>query len=185
MLLATLLLGSALGALGFWRLSHEPSVLQRQVLLEKIQHLQRLEVLEARLLAHQSVRRPAWFNTHEFVVLARGRALYGVDLAQAELAVDGTRVTLTLPRVELQELIVPPDSVEFIGMRKGLLSSQQDFEDFQREALLGLQAELGRQARDPALLQQAQERARQVLTPLLQSLGFREIEVKFRSAPLL
>lgn len=172
-------------ALLIWQLKPGPWERRTETLLTQIQAVQKLQVLEARLLAHQTIRDPALFNTNEFVVLAQGKAIYGLDLAQAHLQREGETMKVQLPPIRLMELIVNPADLEFIGLKKGLLTSQADFETRQREAAIALQAELARQARDPALLQQARDNARRYLESLLTSLKFDKVEISFDGEPAI
>lgn len=147
----------------------------------RLQALERLEVFEARLLAHESHREPAWFNTNEFLIVAKGTAIYGVELGNAQIEVTGKSVTVGLPPVKLLNLIMNPAELEFLGLKKGLLTSQQGFEDIKRSAAIDLQQELSRQARDPELMAAAEANARKLLQSLIISLGHEEVIITFNS----
>lgn len=165
--------------LALWLLRPMAWERRTEVLLTRVQAVQKLEVLEARLQAHQTIRDPALLNTNEFLVLAQGKAIYGVDLARASIRREGETAVVELPPVRLFELIVNPDDIEFLGLHKGLLTSQADFEARKREAGIELQSELARQARDPALLKQAEANARHYLEALLHSLDISRIRIVF------
>ena len=162
-----------------WMSQSGPSEHRRQTLITRLQSVQKLQVLEARLLAHEVHRNPALLNTNEFLIVARGKAVYGIDLAAARIQMANSNINIALPPVQLQELIVNPEDLEFLGAKKGLLTSQQDFEILKRQAAVGLRRELSRQARDPDLIGQAESNARAYLETLLKSLGYAEAEIRF------
>jgi hypothetical protein len=157
---------------------HTVSVLQR------LQEIQRLEVLEAELVGHKVYRDAAYlgFNTNEFAILAKARALYGLDLQQLQIEGTPNGFKVVLPPVRVQELILNPDSVEFVGLKKGLFTGQDSFERLQREALSELQIELSQQAREPQFRVQAQRSARRILEALLRSLAPEAKDIGFYNA---
>ncbi|MEZ0372301.1 MAG: DUF4230 domain-containing protein [Candidatus Sericytochromatia bacterium] len=179
-----LLIALVLVAAGLiWQLKPGPWERQSQILITRLQAVQKLEVLEARLLAHQSISDPALLNTNEFLIVAKAKAIYGIDLSRAEVHADGPKVRLALPPVRLFDLVMNPDDIEFLGLKKGLLTTQQDFEERKRQAGVALQAELTRQSGDPELIKQAETNARQYLQSLLTSLGFEQVEIEFGDRP--
>lgn len=152
---------------------------RRNILLTRLQNLQRLEVLQAQLLAHQSISEQKWLLENAFLIVAKAKVIYGVDLAKAQIDAKGTAVKVTLPRVEVLELIMKPTDIELVGVKKSLLTSQARFEDLKQAAMADLQAELSQQARQAELIQQAETNARHYLETLLSSLGFTEISIDF------
>lgn len=176
--LGALVLLIALG-LGLYRSG--PYSMRRDMLLTRLQAIQHLQVLEAHLLAHQSHSDPAFLNTNEFLIVARAKAVYGLDLAGLSIEPEGRSVRVRVPPVRLQELIVNPSDLEFLGLKKGLLTSQQAFETLKRSAAVDLQRELGRQAREQALITQAEANARQYLETLLRGLGYEQISISFQA----
>lgn len=152
---------------------------QRDILLTRLQQLQRLEVLQAQLLAHQQVRDPGLLSGSEFLIVAKGRAIYGVDLSQARFDSDSGQ--LQLPPVGVLELVMNPADIEYIGLKKGLLLRQQSFENTKREALIELHRALQQQARSPELLAEAEASLRNYVSGWLKSLGREEIEIVFGS----
>lgn len=152
---------------------------RRDILLTRLQNLQRLEVLQAQLLAHQSISEQKWLLENAFLIVAKAKVIYGVDLEKAQIVANGSSVTVNLPRVEVLELVMKPSDIELVGVKKSLLTSQARFEDLKQAAMADLQAELSQQARQPELIQQAETNARHYLETLLGSLGFTEITIKF------
>lgn len=176
-----LFLGLGLAGLWYWQQTGPLWVSRQQVLLQRLQSLQRLEVLQAELLAYQSHQNAQFLNHSAFLIVAKGRAVYGLDLNKAEIRRSGEAVEIAVPAPRLQELIMNPADVEFVGVQKGWLTSQQAFETLKREAVIDLQADLNLQARKVELLQQAERNAQQYLHNLLSSLGFEQIKVVFTS----
>ncbi len=171
-------------ALGLWLLGGRPGPVlhTRETLVMRLQALQRLEVFQARLLAHESHSEPSLLNTNEFLIVAGATAVYGLELGNAQFEPKGERAVLTVAPVKVLNLMMNPSELEFLGLKKGLFTSQQSFEELKRSAAIDLERELGRQARDPALIQAAESSARQVLKGLLTSLGYPETEIRFDPA---
>lgn len=183
--IAVILLSGALA--GFlYRYYQNQSMTTRHTVsvLQRLQEIQRLEVLEAELVGHKVYRDAAYlgFNTNEFAILAKARALYGLDLQQLQIEGTPNGFKVVLPRVRVQELILNPDSVEFVGLKKGLFTGQDSFERLQREALSELQIELSQQAREPQFSVQAQRSARRILEALLRSLAPEAKDIGFYNA---
>ncbi len=152
---------------------------RREILLTRLQNLQRLEVLQAQLLAHQSISEQKWLLENAFLIVAKAKVIYGVDLAKAQIDAKGSSVMVTLPRVEVLELVMKPSDIELVGVKKSLLTSQARFEDLKQAAMVDLQTALNQQARQADLIQQAETNARHYLETLLSSLGFTEITIEF------
>lgn len=169
---------------GFWLvlLLGQPylSSSQRAIVLQRVQAVQKLQVLEAHLLAHDAWRSEAFLNNNEFVVLAKAKALYSLDLSQAQIHFEGQQARISLPAIQVQELVLNPEELEFLGLKKGLLTSQSDFEQLKRSAVIKLKAELIRQAHDPGLLSQAEANAKSYLESLLSALNHPNSEISFR-----
>lgn len=169
----------------FWLLGQSKNN-HTQVFLEKLKQLHHLEVLQAQLVGTQTFRQGGRlpFDQHEVVILARGRAVYGVDLAQARLIRQGFSQALELPRVEVLHVILNPDSIAFISPRKAWLTTQQEFEHFRQRAADQMQIVLNQQSRSPELLAEAEKQARRWLKTWLNSLGEKQIDVYFRFSHL-
>lgn len=171
----------ALSVLTFlwWNTSATPRWdIQQRILLERFEKMQHLQVLSSHLLAHERFHNPAWINLNasEFVVVARAKAIYALDLSQVELVRDGKTLTVYLPPVKVQDLIMNAKDVEFVGLKKGLLTSQQSFADLQQDAVTSLHSQLARQARDAQVLAEAQSQAENYFTTLFESTGFETVK---------
>lgn len=175
----------ALALVLFWMLGQSAST-RPQALLEKLKSLHYLEVLQAQLVGTQAFRQGSSLplGQHEVIVLARGRAIYGVDLSQARLVHQGRRQYLEIPRVEVLHVILNPDSIDFAAPRKAWLTSQQEFELFRQRAGHQMQIVLNAQSRSPELLAEAEKQASRWLKAWLSSLGQKQIDVHFRFSHL-
>lgn len=156
---------------------------QQRILMERFEKMQNLQVLSSHLLTHERFRNPAFFNANEFVLIARAKAVYGLDLSQVKLSRNqDNQITVYLPPVKVQELVMNAKDVEFVGVKKGLLTSQQSFETFQQQAVTNLHAQLAQQARDPQLLADATTQARAYFETLFEAAGFEKVNFKDRDA---
>ncbi len=156
--------------------------IQQRILLERFEKMQKLQVLSSHLLAHERFRHPSFFNASEFVIIARAKAVYGLDMSQVKLRREDNTLRVELPRVRVQDLIMNAKDVEFIGVKKGLLTSQATFESFKQEAVQELHGELSRQARDPKLIAEATAQARDYFKTLFKTAGFKQVEFYEKAA---
>ena len=90
----------------------------------------------------------------------------------------GTMALMKAKGYELAIVTMTPGGLGGIGS-----TERRTIETRKREAAIALQAELARQARDPALLQQAQDNARHYLESLLGSSGVPQVSIRFDGAP--
>jgi hypothetical protein len=171
----------SLACLLFWFLG-QSNASKPQVLLERLKTLHNLEVLQAQLLGTQVYREGSRlpFGNHEVVVLAKGRAIYGVNLSNATFTLSGKQMRLELPRVEVLHVILNPDSIDFAAPKKAWLSSQEEFEIFRQRAATQMQTELNQQARSKELMAEAEKQAQIWLRTWLSSLGQKDAQVIFR-----
>jgi ligand-binding sensor domain-containing protein len=182
-ILAFIVLASAVLLFLWWNTSGTPRWdVQQRILMERFEKMQNLQVLSSHLLTHERFRNPAFFNANEFVLIARAKAVYGLDLSQVKLSRDQDEITVYLPPVKVQELVMNAKDVEFVGVKKGLLTSQQTFENFQQQAVENLHAQLAQQARDPQLLADATAQAKAYFETLFKAAGFETITFKDRDA---
>lgn len=157
---------------------------QRKIILQSLQNVQKLEVLEANLLAHDSFQSPAFLNNNEFVIIAQAKAIYSLNLAQLEIEGDREKISLKLPPIRVQDLVITPENLSFIGLKKGFLTSQSEFEALKQDAAIRLKKELLRQAQDSQLIAQAENNAKTYLQSLLKSLGHQQIQIEFTNRSL-
>lgn len=162
----------------------KPSLqIQRNILLNRLEHMQRLEVMQAHLLAHETVQANGLLNHSEFLIVAKGRAIYGLDLAKIQIQTDAEKkLHLILPDISVLELVLNPQDIEYLGLKKGLLTSQKTFENTKQQALRSLHHELTRQAHERSLIQEAERSAQQYLESLLDGLGIKDAKISFKNS---
>lgn len=183
MVVGFIVLASAVLLFLWWNTSGTPRWdVQQRILMERFEKMQTLQVLSSHLLTHERFRDPAFFNANEFVLIARAKAIYGLDLSQVKLSRDQRTITVYLPLVKVQELVMNAKDVEFVGVKKGLLTSQQAFETFQQQAVSNLHAQLAQQARDPQLIADATAQAKAYFETLFEAAGFENVVFKARDA---
>lgn len=171
----------SLACLLFWFLG-QSNASKPQVLLQRLKSLHHLEVLQAQLVGTQVFREGSRipFGNNEVVVLARGRAVYGVDLSQATMSVSGRQMRLELPRIEVLHVILNPDTIDFAAPRKAWLASQDEFEIFRQRSAAQMQTNLNQQARSAELMAEAEKQAQMWLRSWLASLGQRDAQIAFK-----
>lgn len=183
LILAFIAMATAVLLFLWWNTSGTPRWdVQQRILMERFEKMQNLQVLSSHLLTHERFRNPAFFNANEFVLIARAKAIYGLDLSQVKLSRQQREITVYLPPVKVQELVMNAKDVEFVGVKKGLLTSQQAFESFQQQAVENLHAQLAQQARDPRLLADATTQAQAYFETLFKAAGFDAVHFKDRDA---
>ena len=170
----------ALACLLFWLFGSGRS--SSQTLLQRVQAMHHLESLQAQLIATQVFRQGSTlpFGDHEVIVVARGRAVYGVNLQQAHIERTAGALRLELTRIEVLHVILNPTSIEFLAPHKPWFSSQQEFELFRQRSAVQMQTELNQQARSPELMIEAEKQAVNWLKSWLEGLGHKRVSVVFR-----
>ena len=107
----------------------------------------------------------------------------GVDLGQVQVDIKGNKVSVTLPKAEIQDITIDPDSLEFYD-EKFALFNFQDRQDTV-EALQYAKEDVTKQAEKTDLLTTAEERAKTVITELVNSMWNQEDtkpEITFETA---
>jgi hypothetical protein len=153
-----------------------------QVIIDQLKELKRLEVLQANLFAYKTFESGALLplNNNEFVVFESGKAVYGLDLAKdITIKISNRDIELNLPDIEIFDLIVNPDSVDFIGIKKGLFTTQEDFENLKKDVMTELFAELKIKANNRDIINQARKNSELLLNSMLKTLGYEKITINF------
>ncbi len=179
-LIGVFILGISTGKLTDFLPSHNST--KTQVIIDQLKALKRLEVLQANLFAYKTFESGALLplNNNEFVVFESGKAIYGLDLAKdISIKITNRDIELNLPDVEIFDLIVNPDSVDFIGIKKGLFTSQEDFENLKKDVKIELFRELKLKANNREIISQARKNSDLLLHSMLKALGFENIRVNF------
>lgn len=111
----------------------------------------------------------------------------GLDASAVEVNADRTAVVVTLPPARLFDPEVDIERSSVVSRDRGVFDRLADAVgegDNQREMLLLAERKLrDAAAADPRVRQQAEANTRVMLTTLLQSLGFRDVTVRFQESP--
>jgi hypothetical protein len=181
-----ILIGGFITGVYTWKAREDFALFNRAgkaVVIDRIQALKRLEVLQAELFSYKIYENNALLplNTNEFAVLETGKAIYGTDLAKdISIKTENRNIELILPDVEIFDLVVNPDSVNFIGLKKGLFTSQQDFEELKKQVSIELFSDLKLKSNNQELISQARKNTKAFLIPILKDIGFAEVNIRFR-----
>lgn len=128
-------------------------------------------------------------NESSFLAYSQARVKTGINLnnlSAADIKMEGTTITLTLPPIEVINFSYPPASFvedSLISQPKKFLNNirLEDQEAFFRQAELDIRESLPYMG----LVKSGQENTRKLMHTLLKSLGFKEIYITFKSNELL
>ena len=134
---------------------------------------------------------PDFLAGEKVLLVAAGRVDGVVDfggLGKGAVSVDGKKVTVTLPPPQLAKAELDLDRTRVFDRDRGLIdrvgSVFQDSPTSERELLLLAERKLLAAAReDRGTLRAAETNTRQMLTGLLQGLGFTDVTVTFTGTP--
>jgi hypothetical protein len=150
------------------------------VVLQRIQQLNRLETCryngEVVVKGENKGLLPTWLSGDRVLLVGRGEVVAGVDLSglgREDVAVDGSRLTVRLPRPIILHTRLDNRSSEVHDRQSGILSGP----DPALEGKVRLEAEerIRSAALESGILTTAEKNARSALTGQLQLLGFQEI----------
>ncbi len=153
------------------------------IIINRLKDLKRIEVLQADLFSYKTFENSSflYLNVNQFIVIETGQAIYGLDLSKDfKVIKSGKNIEIMLPNIELLNLSVNPDSIDFIGLKKGMFTSQDHFEALKKEVSVELYSQLKIKARNKQLLDQAEKNARQIIYSMFKSLGYENININFR-----
>ena len=122
-----------------------------------------------------------WYGQNRLLMIAHGVVKAGVDLrkvTKADVAIDGDRLRLRLPRPQLVDTYLDESRTEVLERSTGILRQfdQQMEQDARRQALETIR----KAARAAGILRDAEERTRLQLNALGTAAGFRAVDVEFR-----
>lgn len=166
------------------------------LVVERIQGLGRLETVkytvEHVVEKKQEGQRILFFElgSYRLLVVAYGEVVAGVDLARVrpeDVRVEGSKVTVTLPRAEILSSKVDPDRTRIYKVEQDFISQLLGENEVDRELVLELLAqaegEIVTGAMSDGILQQAENSAQIMLAQFLRALGFTAVEIVFAPAP--
>src|SRR5690606_28116816 len=119
-------------------------------------------------------------NDNEFVIIATGKAVYGIDFSkETNIRTDGKKIEVFIPRVELFDIILNPDNIDIIAVKKGLLTSQSRFEQIKKRNLSDLQSEIRIKARNREVMLEAQKNAENLISSFFKAMGYEEVSINY------
>lgn len=89
----------------------------------------------------------------------------GIDLGEADISIDGTKVTVVLPKAEIMDVVVEEESLEFYDKKFALLN-KRDETDIQK-ALTAAKADAKKKAIEAAVLELSDEHSLELVEGLL------------------
>ena len=174
-------------ALLILRKSSEPKIAGTPVILQQIQTLSELVTVKFILEKVVAYDDPKYFadliplGENKLILLAHGVVKAGVDLSKLtndDVVVSDRKITLTLPKASLTDAYLDEKHTQVLDRQTGLLRSfDKNLERVARQYAL---AEIQRAARQGGIEREANERARDQLTALLRTLGYKEVEIHTR-----
>ena len=179
---AILILGMIAGR--YLESSKKPE-LNTSAITAQISELSQLSTAElaSRGLVRYSQGEITFLTKKEFTMIYDANVKAGVDLGQVQVDIKGNKVSVTLPKAEIQDITIDPDSLEFYD-EKFALFNFQDRQDTV-EALQYAKEDVTKQAEKTDLLTTAEERAKTVITELVNSMWNQEDtkpEITFETA---
>lgn len=106
-----------------------------------------------------------FINKKSFSMIYDAHIKAGIDLSQADVSVNGTKITVTIPKPEIQDIIVDPDSLEFYDEKLALFNWTK--KEDTTEAMAAAKKDAEKRADQTELIEQAAEQARTVIKTLL------------------
>ncbi|MDO4313853.1 MAG: DUF4230 domain-containing protein [Eubacteriales bacterium] len=167
-LLAAALLFAAAGFAGARYIYREPEpVISTAAIEEKLIQCSLLTTarLEYRGLVQYSEGEIPLINKKGFSMIYDAQICAGIDLSQADIAVDGDTIRITLPKPSIQSIEINPDTVEFYDEQYALFNwtNKEDVTTAMEYARQDAQVH----ADSSELLAQAKEQAHTVIETLL------------------
>ena len=106
-----------------------------------------------------------YINKKSFSMIYDAHIKAGIDLSQAKVSVNGKKITVTIPKPEIQDIVVDPDSLEFYDEKLALFNWTK--KEDTAKAMKAAKEDADQKAAQTELIQQASEQARTVITTLL------------------
>ncbi len=106
-----------------------------------------------------------YINKKSFSMIYDAHIKAGIDLSQAKVSVNGKKITVTIPKPEIQDIVVEPDSLEFYDEKLALFNWTK--KEDTAKAMKAAKEDADQKAAQTELIQQASEQARTVITTLL------------------
>jgi len=158
------------------------------VIVERLQSLDRLET--ARLVSQHVVEvksesewLPSFLVGERLILVAQVEVIAGVDMREIspkDIEVNGDKVFLTLPQPKIFSVKIDEAKTQVIAREKGWLVFNPD-KNLEREARLQALREARAAAIKSDLLPFARQKAEENLRGFLHALGFKQVEILWRT----
>ncbi len=168
----------------------------RPVVLKSITQLSRYEAANGTFqvvvdLTRHAAFLPSFLEGSETLFIAQGSVIAFVDFSglkssAVQVSADRTAVTIGLPRAQLEPAVLNVRQSYVFAQQKGLLNRIGDFfagnPNSQQQVYVLATQKINAAAQRSPLVADAEKNTASMLTGLLRSLGFRQINVAFGSA---
>ena len=175
-------------ALLITRRAARPQFTSTPTIVQQIQSLSELVTVKYVLEKVVAYDDPKYFadliplGDNKIILLAHGVVKAGVNLSKLtndDVMVREGHITLTIPNATLTDAYLDEKHTQILDRQTGLLRRfDKDLEKTARQYAL---AEIQRGARQAGIEREANERAREQLTGLLRTLGYKEVEIRTRT----
>jgi len=162
-------------------------VISTRPVIEKIQHLSRLETIQYTMRDVVSIEREGGFlgfGGEKILLIVRGSVVAGVDLSAIEeddIRVSDDEITLHLPPVEIFSHSLDQESIEIYDYQKDIFTRPD--EKLIPEAMKAGQQQVLKAACDDGIMREATDNAQRSMEILLQSLQFERVTVETAPIP--
>lgn len=106
-----------------------------------------------------------YINKKSFSMIYDAQIKAGIDLSQTEVSVSGRKITVTIPKPEIQDIVVDPNSLEFYDEKLALFNWTK--KEDTAKAMEYAEEDAEEKAAHTELIKQASEQAKTVITTLL------------------
>ena len=165
----------------------------QSALLQDLRDVSRYEAAEGQFqvivdLEHDTRFLPSWLSGDRTTFIAEGDVGAVVDFSTlGEGAVvaseDGTTATITLPEPTIGEPHIDPDKSRVMSEDQGIVDRVNDLmsgeSSHDQELYQAADAKLARAARQSDLVERAEANTKQMLTGMLEGLGYDDVQVTF------
>lgn len=175
-------------ALLITRRAAKPQFAGTPTIVQQIQSLSELVTVKYVLEKVVAYDDPKYFadliplGDNKLILLAHGVVKAGVNLSKLtndDVKVSEGKIMLTIPNATLTDAYLDEKHTQILDRQTGLLRRfDKDLEKTARQYAL---AEIQRGARQAGIEREANERAREQLTGLLRTLGYKEVEIRTRT----
>lgn len=172
-------------SIGTWFFDEKLSrKLDKDIIVNNLKEIKKLEVLESEIFSYDSFEESSYipFNKSAFAILLTAKAIYGIDLSNnVDIKIIDKEIIVNLPKPKLLHLNINPDNIKIIFAKKGILLTQNEFEELKKKYTSNLYLNIKKTANKEIYINQAQENTEKFIKNILLSLGFKEIKIIFNN----